>query len=290
MLKKRLIASLLLRDGLIVQSFGFNSFLPIGRPRFAIEFVVKWDVDEIVLLDMSATPDGRCVDDQVLEMLSQYCYVPLTVGGGIQSVSDVRRIIRAGADKVSLNSHALARPQLITEIADIFGSQSLVVSMDCRKESDEKYQVYSNSGQKASDVSVVDWARQCEELGAGEILLNSIDRDGYRQGYDTDLIELVSHAVDIPVIACGGVGNFEHFASGITAGASAVAAANIFQHIEHSTILAKAHMINAGIDVRLDSQAKYDNREFDGNGRLVMLDVQRLAEIEFQRCQAGVQL
>jgi len=287
MLKKRLIASLLLRDGLIVQSFGFDRFLPIGRPRFAIENVVKWDVDEIILLDMSATPEGRCVDDQVLEMLSQYCYVPLTVGGGIKSVTDVRRIIRAGADKVSLNSHALAYPQLITETADVFGSQSVVVSIDCRKQSDGSYQVYSNSGKRASGKTVVEWARECEYLGGGEIYLNSIDRDGHRQGYDTELIEIVSDAVDVPVIACGGVGTFGHFAPGITAGASAVAAANIFQHIEHSTILAKAHMVKAGIDVRLDSQAKYDNREFDGNGRLVMLDAKRLAEVEFQHRQSG---
>ena len=287
MLKKRLIASLLLKDGLIVQSFGFKSYLPIGRPRFAIEFVVKWDVDEIVLLDMSAGPEGRSADDQVLEMLSHYCFVPLTVGGGIQSVSDVRRLVRAGADKISLNTYALARPQLITEIAEIFGSQSVVVSMDCRRETDGTYNVYSKSGQQASGKNVLDWAKQCEELGAGEIFLNSIDRDGYRNGYDTEMIELVSQSVDIPVIACGGVGNFEHFAPGIHAGASAVAAANIFQHIEHSTILAKAHMVKAGIDVRLDTQAKYDNREFDGNGRLMMLDANRLAEVEFQRRQTG---
>ena len=287
MLKKRLIACLLLRDGFIVQSFGFNRYLPIGRPRFPIEFVVKWDVDEIVLLDISASPESRCVDEQVIEMLSQYCYVPLTVGGGIESVNDIRGVIRAGADKACLNTHALARPQLITEAADIFGSQCVVVSMDCRRGAQGAYEVYSDSGKKPSGISAVDWARKCEDLGAGEIFLNSIDNDGSRQGYDLDLIQLISHAVCIPVIACGGVGNFGHFAPGIVAGASAVAAANIFQHTEHSTILAKAHMLKAGIDVRMDSQAKYENREFDENGRLMMLNADLLAEIEFQRRNFG---
>lgn len=288
MLKKRLVACLLLRDGLIVQSFGFKQHLPIGRPRFPIEFVVKWDVDEIVLLDMSASPLGRGPDESVLEMLSQYCYVPLTVGGGIRSVDDVRGVIRAGADKACVNTHAIARPALISEIADVFGSQCVVVSMDCKREADGSYQVYTQSGAKASGWSAVDWARHCASLGAGEIFLNSIDRDGGRAGYDIELIRSITEAVDIPVVACGGVGNFGHFAPGIIeGGASAVAAANIFHHIEHSTIFAKAHMLKNGIDVRLDSQAKYDNREFDEDGRLMMLSADRLGDIEFQRRVAG---
>lgn len=288
MLKKRLIACLLLRDGLIVQSFGFKQYLPIGRPRFPIEFVVKWDVDEIVLLDISASPQGRGPDESVLEMLSQYCYVPLTVGGGIRSVDGVRGVIRAGADKACVNTHAIERPALISDIADVLGSQCVVVSMDCKRENDGRYQVYTESGSKASGWSAVDWARHCANLGAGEIFLNSIDRDGSREGYDIELIRSVADAVEIPVIACGGVGSFGHFAPGIIdGGASAVAAANIFHHIEHSTIFAKAHMLKSGVDVRLDSQAKYDNREFDEDGRLMMLSADRLADIEFQRRISG---
>jgi cyclase len=282
-LKKRLIACLLMREGLIVQSFGFNRYLPIGRPRFPIEFVNKWDVDEIVLLDMSASPEGRGPEAEVLEMLSRYCYVPLTVGGGIRTVDDVRSVVRAGADKVSVNTHAILRPKLISEIADVFGSQCVVVSLDCRREADGSYQVYTRSGSCATGLAPERWAHDCAELGAGEIFLNSIDRDGSRKGYDIDLIQRVSSSVDIPVIACGGVGTFGCFASGILqGGASAVAAANIFHHIEHSTIFAKAHMFKSGIDVRLDSHAKYDNREFDEDGRLMMLSAERLSEIEFQ--------
>lgn len=284
MLKKRLIACLLLREGFIVQSLGFNRYLPIGRPRFPIEFVVKWDVDEIVLLDMSASPQSRGPDIKVLEMLSQFCYVPLTIGGGIKTVDDVRLVLRAGGDKVCLNTHALKSPELITEIANTFGSQCVVISIDCRREEDGSYQVYSSSGKLATGLTPSDWAQRCEELGAGEIFLNSIDRDGARTGYDLELIRSVTEVVNIPVIACGGVGGYDDFAPGILEGrASAVAAANIFHHIEHSTILAKAHLLKSGIDVRLDSQANYENRQFDEDGRLMMLSADLLAKIEFTR-------
>lgn len=284
MLKKRLIACLLMREGLIVQSFGFRRWLPIGRPRFSIEFVVRWDVDEIVLLDMSASPEGRGPDAEALELLSRYCYVPLTVGGGIRSVDDVHRVVRAGADRVCVNSWVVADPTLISKIADVFGSQCVVVSMDCRREADGRYQVYTHSGRVATGLEPAPWARRCAELGAGEIFVNSIDRDGSRQGYDIELIRQIAQAVDIPVIACGGVGHHRHFATGILeAGASAVAAANIFHHNEHSTILAKAHLLAGGVDVRLDSLATYENRQFDEDGRLMMLPADRLAEIEFRR-------
>jgi cyclase len=285
MLKKRLVACLLVRDGLIVQSIGFNRYLPIGRPKFPIEFVVKWDVDEIVLLDMSATPEGRGPDYEVLSLLSRSCFVPLTVGGGIKTVDDVRRVVRAGADKVSVNSHAIERPHLISEIADVFGSQCAVLSMDCRRENDDSYQVYTHSGKRPTGLCPAEWARQAERLGAGEIFLNSIDRDGSKLGYDIELIRSVTDVVSIPVIACGGVGSHSHFAAGILqGGASAVAAANIFHYIEHSTIVAKAHLLRAGVDVRLDSDAKYKDRDFDeDSGRLMMLPADRLAEIEFKR-------
>lgn len=284
MLKKRLIACLLIRNGLIVQSIGFNRYLPIGRPKFPIEFVVKWDVDEIVLLDMSATPEGRGPDHEVLSLLSRSCFVPLTVGGGIRTVDDVRNIVRAGADKVCVNSHAIERPHLVSEIADVFGSQCVVVSMDCRREKDGSFQVYTHSGKRATGLSAAEWAQQVAGLGAGEVFLNSIDRDGSKQGYDIDLIRSVTDAVSIPVIACGGVGSHSHFAAGIIkGGASAVAAANIFHYIEHSTIVAKTHLLRAGVDVRLDSNAKYEDREFDASGRLMMLPADRLADIEFKR-------
>lgn len=289
MLKKRLVACLLIRDGLIVQSVGFDRYLPIGKPKFPIEFVVKWDVDEIVLLDMSATPEGRGPDHEALSQLSHSCFVPLTVGGGLRTVSDARKVLRTGADKVSVNSHAIERPILISEIADVFGSQCVVVSMDCRREHDGSFQVYTHSGKQATGLSPAEWAQQVEKLGAGEIFLNSIDRDGSKRGYDIDLIRNVTDIVSIPVIACGGVGSHSHFAAGILqGGASAVAAGNIFHYIEHSTIVAKAHLLRAGVDVRIDSNAKYEDREFDASGRLMMLPADRLAEIEFNRGVKGL--
>lgn len=282
MLKKRLVACLLVRDGMIVQSVGFNRYLPIGQAKFSIEFVVRWDVDEIVLLDMSATPEKRGPDFQMIEYLSHHCFVPLTVGGGVRSVEDVRGLIRAGADKASLNSSAYRSPELISKIADAFGSQCVVISMDCKKVGGE-YRVFLDSGTVDTGKSPVEWARDFEARGAGEIFLNSIDRDGSKIGYDTDLISQVSHAVRIPVVACGGVGRFSDFPAGVQAGASAVAAANIFHFVEHSTILAKAHLFKNGIDVRLDSRARYENREFDGDGRLMMMSSDYLLDMEISR-------
>ncbi len=281
MLKKRLIACLLMREGLIVQSLGFERHLPIGRPRFPIEFVARWDVDEIVLLDMSATPENRGPDPEVLSMLSRHCFVPLTVGGGIRSAEDVYRVIRSGADKAAVNTHAVERPELLTEIADSFGVQCVVLSMDCRREADGTHQVYTRSGTQPTGMTAPEWAKKAEALGAGEIFLNSIDRDGSKQGYDLDLIRSVTEAVGIPVIACGGVGKFSDFAPAVLdGGASAAAAANIFHFIEHSTIVAKAQMLRAGVDVRLDSDATYTDREFSEEGRLMMLPLEKLLDIQ----------
>ena len=284
MVKNRLIASLLIKDGLIVQSFDFNKYLPIGKPKFSIEFVVKWDVDEIVLLDISASIKKKRINSKIIENLSRFCYVPLTVGGGIKKVKDVQEIIRAGADKVSINKSALERPKLIEEVSETFGTQCVVVSVDCKKEADGSYVVYKDSGSVSAHLDALDWAKECSSLGAGEIYLYSIDRDGSRKGYDLDLINLISSSIDIPVIACGGVGKFDHFSQGITKGrASAVAASNIFHHVEHSTIIAKAYMKRSGINVRLDSLANYENRTFDENGRLIMHSAEYLSELDLIR-------
>lgn len=284
MLKKRLIACLLIRNNLIVQSIGFNRYLPIGHPRFPIEFVAKWDVDEIILLDMNASFENRVFNIALLQLLSQYCFVPLTVGGGIRTLDDVKNVIRAGADKVSINTKAIDSPTIISKIADVFGSQCVVVSVDCRKEADNTYQVYSHSGKNKTGLIVEEWAQKLERLGAGEIFLNSIDRDGSKQGYDIELVKRVTDAVSIPVIACGGVGRYTDFSAGIIkGGASAVAAANIFHYIEHSTIVAKAHMLKDGIDIRLDGKANYFGRDFDESGRLMMLSSDQLYSLQFDR-------
>ena len=284
MLKKRLIACLLLKKDLIVQSVGFNKYLPIGSPLFPLERLNKWDVDEIIFLDISAFKEKRKFYPKILEILSKSCFVPLTVGGGITNVDDVRKLIRSGADKVSINSSAIDNPQLITEIADIFGTQCAVVSMDCKLDKDGVYRVYTNSGKTPTNLVATEWAKKVEKLGAGEIFLNSIDRDGYKTGYDIKLIKQITDVVSIPVIACGGVGDFSHFASGIVDGnASAVAAGNIFHYIEHSTIIAKMHLLQSNIDVRMDSEATYEGRKFDNNGRLMMMSKEDLSKVQFKK-------
>ncbi len=284
MLKKRLISVLILRDHWIVQSLGFKRFLPVGRANVAVEFMKNWDIDEIVLLDITATRDGRKPDIDLVSDISRKCFVPLTVGGGIHDLDDIKNLIRAGADKISINSEALNNPTFIKESSNVFGSQCIVVSMDVKLNAQTQYEVYGFAGKVATGKDPIAWAREVEKLGAGEILLNSIDRDGSKKGFDLELIKTVSAAVKIPVIACGGVGKMEHFVEGATQGqASAVAAANIFQHIEHSTIVAKAYLKNAGVDIRLSTLANYDAFAFDDNGRILKRSDADLDNIWFEK-------
>jgi imidazole glycerol-phosphate synthase subunit HisF len=283
MLKKRLICCLVLQDQLLVQSFGFNRYLPIGQAKIAVEFMTNWDIDEIVMIDMTATRDGRKPNLDLIESVSRNCFVPLTVGGGIDRLRDIENIIRGGADKVSINSAAFTKPELITPGANFFGSQCIVVSMDAKRMPDGKYQIFSNSGTRPMGVDPVTWAKTVESLGAGEIFLNSIDRDGSRLGYDVELIQQVSSAVKIPVIACGGVGVMKHFVDGIHGGASAVAAGNIFQHLEHSTIIAKSFIQKAKVDIRLSTLAQYTDFLFDDAGRILKKSDSDLDELWLER-------
>lgn len=283
MLKKRLIACLIIKNGILVQSIGFNKYLPIGDPKYTVELISRWDVDEIVLLDISAKNENRIVSLEVLNLLSKYCFIPLSVGGGISSIQHVKLIISAGADKIVINSECFENPNLIERISEKFGNQCVIVSIDCRKDKNGEYKVFSNSGKKDTGLDPVSWSKKVESLGAGEILLNSIDRDGSKKGYDTELISMVASSVDIPVIAIGGVGKFNHFATGILDGnASAVAAANIFHFIEHSTIMAKANLLQAGVNIRLDSEASYKGRDFDEFGRLETYSSDKLKKIELK--------
>ena len=274
MLKKRLIACLIIKDNLLVQSVGFKKYFPIGKPNYTIEFVARWDVDEIILLDIS---NNRNKSYSQLKLFIKKCFVPITYGGGIKTIKDVNNVIKSGADRISINSSAVDNPKLVEDIAKIYGEQCVVASIDYKVENNGKKQVYIHNGQKATGLDVVDWAKNCQELGAGEILLNSIDRDGKGIGYDTETISEITNIVKIPVIACGGVGKFSDFPVGISnGGASAVAAANIFHYVEHSTIIAKANMLNNGIKVRLNKFAQYKDRKFDKNGRLIMLSDEQL--------------
>lgn len=284
MLKNRLICCLILQNELLVQSIGFKKYLPIGKAKIAVEFMTDWDIDEIIILDITASREGRKPNLNLIATASQKCFVPITVGGGISTLEDIHGVIRAGADKISINNIALKTPKFITEAAESYGTQCVVVSIDVKRNSFGKYEVYADSGLRATGLDPIEWAQKCEELGAGEIFLNSIDRDGAKQGYDIELIKQVSDKVKIPVIACGGVGNMNHFVEGITrGGASAVAAANIFQHIEHSPIVAKSFLSKAGIAVRLDEHAHYTAFVFDDSGRILKRDDKVLEDLWLEK-------
>jgi cyclase len=268
MLKKRLIPCIIIKGDLVVQSFFFKRYLPIGDAKTAIEFFVDWDVDEIVLLDINATKENRGPNLEIIRWASKECFVPLTIGGGIKSIIDIQSVLKAGADKICINSYAIDNPFFISESSKKFGSQCITVSIDVRIHESGEYEVFSRNGKKATGRKPNNWAKEVESLGAGEILLNSIDRDGSRKGFDIKLLNLVSGAVGIPVIACGGVGKIEHLSEGIIDGnCHAVAAANIFQHTEHSTVLAKAHLKKMSIPIRVSSNVNYDGQDFDHLGR-----------------------
>jgi cyclase len=266
MLKVRLIPCLLLKNGLLVRSEGFNVHQVVGNPVHQVQRLNAWAVDELVYLDITREGENDMRRDdhkikdkksmlEIIEEVSRSCFMPLTFGGGIRTLDDVRSRIAHGADKVTVNTMALREPEFITEIAGAFGSQATVVSIDAKSRTDG-WEVHTSCGAVPTGLDVVAWAKEAERRGAGEIFLNSIDRDGMAGGYDLPLIRAVVEATRIPVIACGGVGTFKHLVVGVQEGrASAVSAANIFHFTEHSTRRAKKAMLDAGVDVRPDRQS-----------------------------------
>lgn len=262
MLKKRIVVSLVIKNGMVVQSIGFSKYLPIGRVDISVEFLSRWGIDEIVLLDIDATSQNRKPDFEMVTNASRKSFVPLTVGGGIDSLEDIRKLVHYGADKVSINKIALTNPKIIKEASEIFGAQCIVVSMDVKKNNNH-YEVYSDNGKNPTGLNPVEWAKEIEKLGAGEIFLNSIDRDGSKLGYDLRIIKDVADSVSIPVIACGGAGHPKHFLEVLTkTGASAAAAGNFFQFTEHSPMTVKSYLLQNKVNVRLDSYANYKGVNF----------------------------
>ena len=276
MLKTRVIATLLIRDGVVVQSVGFKQFLPIGRPSVCIEFLSRWGVDEIVVLDIGATPQGRAVGTEFIDEVSRECFVPISTGGGFREIAEIEAAVLAGSEKVVINSAALEEASIIDRSAALFGTQCVVASIDAKKtvgwESGEaSWRVYSHCGRTETQRHPAEWAKELVDRGAGEILINSIDRDGSGDGYDLALIEQVVRAVDVPVIALGGVGRAQDFVDGILiGGATAVAAGNIFHHTEHAVVLAKETLSRAGINLRRAADAEYGETALDWVGRVTL--------------------
>ena len=253
MLKKRVIPVIILRYGAVVQSIGFNHTNIIHEnPRFAVEFFSKWDADEIILLDVSRDEEKRDVFLKNVEDLSSTCFVPLSVGGWVKNLDDMKTLLSIGADKVVINTEAFRRPELISEGAKKYGSQCIVVGIDCRKNEDGEHRVFIDRGREDTGISPVEWAQKAEQHGAGEIFVSSIDNDGNRGGYDLELMRAVVDAASIPVIAFGGAANAEQLAEGVLeANVDAIAAANMFHYTENSLKKAKTVLQQKGLTIRL---------------------------------------
>ncbi len=255
-LAKRIIPCLDVDNGRVVKGVKFVDIRDAGDP---VEVARRYDregADEITFLDITATHDNRDTIVHVVEQVASEVFIPLTVGGGIRTLEDIRRMLNAGADKVGINSAAVANPEFVKQAADKFGSQCIVVAIDAKKVSQEgeenRWEIFTHGGRKPTGINAVEWAVRMKEYGAGEILLTSMGRDGTKSGFDLVLTKAVSDAVSIPVIASGGVGNLDHLADGIIEGkADAVLAASIFHFAEYTIEQAKRHMQSRGIEVRL---------------------------------------
>jgi cyclase len=251
MLAKRIIACLDVRDGQVVKGVKFEGLRSAGDPSALARRYNVEGIDELVILDVTATLEKRRAMAATVQAVARELFIPLAVGGGIREEADAEAAIEAGADKVSLNTAALASPSLITTLATRYGSQAVIVAIDAKREG-EGFAVYSRSGTTAASRDAVEWAREAADRGAGEILLTSIDRDGTRSGFDCPLTAAVSRAVNIPVIASGGAGGFDHFVEVFTDGAAdAALAASIFHYAESSVHDLKVHLRNHGVPVRL---------------------------------------
>jgi cyclase len=255
-LAKRIIPCLDVDNGRVVKGVKFVDIRDAGDP---VEVARRYDregADEITFLDITATHDNRDTIVHVVEQVASEVFIPLTVGGGIRTLDDIRRMLNAGADKVGINSAAVSNPEFVREAALRFGSQCIVVAMDAKKVSQtgeaDRWEIFTHGGRKATGIEAIGWAKRMVEYGAGEILLTSMDRDGTREGFDLLLTRAISEAVTVPVIASGGVGNLDHLAEGVIEGkADAVLAASIFHFAEYTIQQAKEHMASRGIEMRL---------------------------------------
>lgn len=251
-LAKRLIPCLDVTAGRVVKGVNFVGLRDAGDP---VEIARRYDregADELTFLDITASSDQRDLILPIIEAVAAEVFIPLTVGGGVREVGDVRRLLNAGADKVSINTTAVINPQMVADAASRFGSQCIVVAIDAKETAPGKWEVFTHGGRTATGLDAVEWAQKMQHMGAGEILLTSMDRDGTKTGFNLPLVRAVSDAVDIPVIASGGVGNLQHLADGVIQGhADAVLAASIFHFGEYTVHEAKLHMLQNGIEVRL---------------------------------------
>ena len=252
MLKKRIIPCLDVKGGRVVKGINFVDLIDAGDPVEQASIYNQNGADEICFLDITASSDKRDILLDTVKKTAECCFVPLTVGGGVRSIQDIRKLLLAGADKVSINTAAIKNPDLIKESANKFGSQCIVVAIDAKKAKDNTWEVFTHGGREPTQLNALEFAKLAQENGAGEILLTSMDRDGTKEGYDIELTKKISSSLNIPVIASGGVGNLEHLKDGILkGGSSAVLAASIFHFGEYSIQEAKEYLKKENVPVRL---------------------------------------
>jgi cyclase len=252
MLKMRVIPCLDVKDGRVVKGVNFVDLVDAGDPVEQAKVYDREGADELCFLDITASAENRDTLYDVVARTAEQCFMPLTVGGGVRGVEDIRRLLLAGADKASINTAAVTRPDFVREAAEKFGSQCIVVAIDAKAAGAERWEVFTHGGRRATGLDAVAWAKRMAQSGAGEILLTSMDRDGTKQGFDIRLTRAIADAVSIPVIASGGVGTLDHLVEGIRDGhATAVLAASIFHFGTYRIAEAKAHLAAAGIPVRL---------------------------------------
>lgn len=254
MLKVRVIPCLDVKDGRVVKGVNFVDLVDAGDP---VQCAIAYDAagaDELCFLDITATSDNRGILLDVVQRTAEHCFMPLTVGGGVRKLEDIRNLLLAGADKVSINSAAVSNREFVREAAQKFGDQCIVVAIDAKKTAPEKWEIFTHGGRKGTGIDAIDFAREVVSLGAGEILLTSMDRDGTKSGFDLDLTRRIADAVHVPVIASGGVGTLDHLVEGVRQGhASAVLAASIFHFGTFTIGEAKAYMARAGLPMRIEN-------------------------------------
>jgi len=251
MLKARIIPCLDVKNGRTVKGVNFVDLIDAGDPVEQAKVYDSQGADELTFLDITATHENRDTIFDVVNRTAEQCFMPLTVGGGIRQVEDIRKMLLAGADKVSINTAAVHRPEFVGEAAEKFGAQCIVVAIDAKSTGADKWEIFTHGGREPTGIDAIEWAKRMADLGAGEILLTSMDRDGTRSGFDIELTRTLADAVTVPVIASGGVGTLDHLVAGVRDGhASAVLAASIFHFGEFSIPEAKAHMAAAGVAVR----------------------------------------
>ncbi len=287
MLKKRIAANLVVKEGIVVQSINFKKYLPVGKPEIAVEFLNQWGIDEIILTDISASCNSTLPNFEMIKKAAAKCFVPLTVGGGISKIEHIKMLMQCGTDKISLNQSVIKNPKLITEAAHVFGDQCIVISIDAIIV-DNQYKVFDYINKKPLNISPALFAKQAQGLGAGEILINSVERDGSYIGYDIELINSICDAVSVPVICCGGAKNADDFIEVLKkTKTSASSASNFFHFTEHSVNITKAN-ISKEINIRLETFADYSDNEFDSEYRLIKKSDASLEEMLFMRIEKEI--